>query len=581
MFARHRWWRRLALALAVAWLTAPVCADSVDVTTTGVSGELRDNVRANLGLVSLADRDDLSEAAIRRLHQRATQQIQRALQPFGYYEARVQGRLRRVAEGKWSATYDIEAGDAVVVGDVAVEVTGPGRDEPGVRQALAAQRLESGVPLRHAAYEQLKSALRRAALDAGYLDAAFTRHRLLVSRAAGRADVELTLDTGPRFEFGTITIEQDALTDALALAYVDIATGEPYDQTRLLDAQYALQDSGYYSVVRVSAERERAVDQRVPVTITATARKRQRYSAGVGYATDSGPRVSLGWENRRINNRGHRANFDIRLSTTGLNLSNRYVVPFRDPRTDRYTWLLAHRTEDLGDDTTSQRQEAGLSQTRVFGNWQRLLFLELTREVTEISSARSTDLLLVPGIGFSRTRSDEPVQPRRASRVTADLRGSGGMLGADTNFLRLKLETRLIRPLGAGRILLRADTGVSAVDDFGELPASLRFFAGGDRSVRGFGLNDLGPRNADGSNIGGRHFFAGSAELEWPIAGRWSTAVFVDGGNAFNQFGDELEFSAGIGGRLRTPVGVVRLDVAKPVTVGRPWRLHLGLGPDL
>ena len=113
------------------------------------------------------------------------------------------------------------------------------------------------------------------------------------------------------------------------------------------------------------------------------------------------------------------------------------------------------------------------------------------------------------------------------------------------------------------------------------MPASLRFFAGGDRSVRGFGFNDLGPRDADGRNIGGKHLLTGSVELEWPIAGRWSMAVFVDGGNAFDSFGDELEYSAGLGGRLRTPVGVVRLDFAKPVTSGRGWRLHFGLGSDL
>ena len=493
----------------------------------------------------------------------------------------MQQQLDRIADGEWAATYTIAPGTAVVVGAVAVEISGPGSEQPGVRKALQTRGLTSGEPLRHARYEQLKTALRRAALDAGYLDAKFTRHRLLIDRGAGRADVELTLETGPRFEFGAITIEQDAITDVLALAYVDIATGEPFDQSRLLDAQYALRDSGYYSSVRVGAERERAVDRRVPVTIVATARKRQRYSAGIGYATDEGPRVSLGWENRRINNRGHRAKLDLRNSATGLDLSNRYIVPFRDPRTDRYTWLLAHRDEDLGNDTTSERQEIGLSQTRVLGEWQRVVSLELTREVTGIADARSADVLLLPRLGFSRTRSDAPVQPRRASRVTAGLRGSGNALGADTGFLQLTLETRLIRPLGKGRILLRGDVGTSTVDEFGELPASLRFFAGGDRSVRGFGLNDLGPRDADGRNTGGKHLLAGSAELEWPIAGRWSTAVFVDAGNAFDDFGDELEYSAGIGGRLRTPVGIVRLDFAKPLTGGRRWRPHLGLGPDL
>lgn len=573
---------RLALvAIALQILCGPLRADAVRVEVKGVQGELRDNVLAHLGVAAQADRQDLTEAAIRLLHRRARDQIERALQPFGYYEPDVERRLQRDEDGTWLATYSINPGLPVILEEVSVTISGPGADNAAIRTAETEYRLERGGALRHMPYELLKAALRRAALDHGYLDAEFSTHQLLVDPVRRSARIRLELQTGEQYSFGDITIEQDAVTDELALRYVEFSSGEPYSQSRLLQAQYALQDSGYYAAVNVSAERERAQNRRVPIVIRATARKRQRYSAGVGYATDVGARVSLGWENRRINDRGHRGTADLRVSQQRLEFATRYIVPFRDPRTDRYIYSVAHLDEHLGDDIRSKREELGVTQARVLGEWQRSIYLQLTREISEINQQKSSDTLLVPGLSFSRTRSDAAVQPRRASRVTADLRGSITGLGADTSFVRLRLETRLIRPLGRGRLLLRGDLGTSDVDDFGELPVSQRFFAGGDRSVRGFGFDELGPRNANGLVIGGRHMFAGSVELEWPLAGRWGIAAFVDAGNAFNRFGDELEFSAGLGGRFRTPIGVVRLDIAKPISVSKSPRLHLGIGSDL
>ncbi|MDH3767475.1 MAG: BamA/TamA family outer membrane protein, partial [Gammaproteobacteria bacterium] len=214
--------------------------------------------------------------------------------------------------------------------------------------------------------------------------------------------------------------------------------------------------------------------------------------------------------------------------------------------------------------------------------WQRNLYLQLTHENTQIAQIRTSDVLLLPGISLSRSRGDTPVQPRSASRISADLRGSLQALGSDTDFIRFKLETRMIRPIGRGRILLRGDIGTSFVSQFSSLPASQRFFAGGDRSVRGYGFNELGSHDAEGRNVGGRHFVATSTEIEWPVAGRWSTAFFVDAGNAFDDFRDELEFSVGLGGRLLTPVGMIRLDIAKPVSEGdQTLRLHIGVGADL
>ena len=150
---------------------------------------------------------------------------------------------------------------------------------------------------------------------------------------------------------------------------------------------------------------------------------------------------------------------------------------------------------------------------------------------------------------------------------------------------------------------MRGDIGATAVSNTTGLAPSQRFFAGGDHSVRGFGLNDLSPveqaTNPDGSlkfdadgnpvleKVGGKHLFAASMELVRDLPKNLAIAVFADAGNAFDNFGDPLMYSVGIGMRFRLPVVSVGIDVAQALTTpagstNRPGpRLHLNFSPKL
>ena len=175
------------------------------------------------------------------------------------------------------------------------------------------------------------------------------------------------------------------------------------------------------------------------------------------------------------------------------------------------------------------------------------------------------------------------LRPRRGHNISGQARGSHTLLFADEDFLRLLFNGTLLLPAGErARLLLRGSIGTVLVDDFARLPASQRFFTGGDRSVRGFAFETLGPTDADGDNVGGKHLLTGSVEVEWPVVGDWSGAWFVDAGNALDSFSDPLEVSGGVGVRWRSPVGPVRVDLAKPFTEGgKGFRFHLNIGPDL
>ncbi len=191
--------------------------------------------------------------------------------------------------------------------------------------------------------------------------------------------------------------------------------------------------------------------------------------------------------------------------------------------------------------------------------------------------------LLIPAITYRKTVSDDPVYTSNGFRLSLDLRGSLSGIVSDVTFLQTTLRGKYIRSFGNhSRFIARADLGATFVPDFIDLPASIRFFAGGDNSIRGFDLQTVGARNAEGLVVGGKFLTVGSLEYEHRIFGNWSGAVFTDFGSAFDTFSDDFVYSTGAGIRWRTPIGLIRLDLAVAISEpGNPLRLHINVGPDL
>jgi translocation and assembly module TamA len=570
---------RIAVVLCAVLLARLAWAAAIKVEIEGLDEALAANVRATLSLVSYSSVPDLNETNIRALHARAPKEIEAALAPLGYYSPKVEPSLDFDGQ-QWIAHYKVTPGEPVVVRAVDVQVAGPGENEDALRKLVEESPVRQGAVLRQDEYERTKEALLTTALELGYRDARLTDSRIEVDPSQHAANIVLHLDTGPRYHFGEVTFEQNVLRDDVLRRYVRFAPGEPYDAKKLLDMQYALYDSEYFSTVEIDPQEPQG--DRVPIVVRAEPRARTTYRVGGGYGTDTGPRVSLRWEDRRVNQRGHRATVDLTLSQPKVEMQAQYIMPLDNPTTDTRALALHTIDEDLGD-TQSRKAELIARDTRLLGAWQRQLYIALANERTDIGDVSSTSTELVPGTLMSRTRTDDPILPTRGTFLSADLHGSGEVLGADTRFVRLRLDGRLLHPLGArGRLVARSTFGTMAVEDFDVLPASERFFAGGDQSVRGFDLNSLGPRNEDGLVIGGRYLFTASFEYDHTIRGPWGMAVFIDGGDAFDHFGDSLEYGAGIGARYRTPLGMLRLDFAWPLTDGdEGLHIHFGFGPEL
>ncbi|HEX7964657.1 MAG TPA: autotransporter assembly complex family protein [Gammaproteobacteria bacterium] len=575
--------RRGALLLfLLAWARAAAAAPHVDVTVDGVDGVLLKNVMAYLSIASYRDAPNLTESMVERLDARAPDEIRQSLQPFGYYGTRVESKLTPVGDG-WAAHYSVTLPPPVKVRHVEVILTGAGKLDDVYDQFFASLPYKAGDTLDQKAYEQSKRTLQELAARRGYIDARFTETRLAVNPQERWADITLRFNTGPRYFFGAVSFVQDFMDPAFLERYVRFKPGDPFDNEALLSLQYALNDADYFNSVNVEALRGEAADRRIPVRVTLTPRKRNKYTVGAGYGTDTGPRLTLGWANRRLNGRGHTLSVQTQFSRVMRSFLVNYTVPLSDPASERLVYSYGNSREVLGN-AIAYTDILGVSRFSSPGAWSLNQYLQLQHDRSEVEGVVTRSRLLLPGVTVSRSKSDDLILPTRGYRLSADLRGASDSLFSDTSFAQLHLMGKLLIPLSdADSLLLRGEVAGTAVESFNELPISQRFFAGGDQSVRGFDYNSLGVRDANGNNVGGKDLTVGSVEIDHLFGPIFGVAAFVDAGDATNSFTVSLQKGVGAGLRWRTPIGMIRFDVAHPIK--RPdldrIHIHISIGPDL
>jgi len=577
--------RTAPLVLFLLVLPLPLRAISVRIEIEGVERDLERNIRSSLSL-GQEDEDELTEERVRRLHADAPDEIEEALQPFGYYRPVIDSELTQEGE-RWIARYTVDAGPAIKIASVDLRIDGDGRNDPLFSRAVAEFPVKQGAVLYHPDYEQGKGLLTEIAAENGYLDAEFDESQVRVDLQRYQADVVVHYDTGPRYRFGETRFNQDVLDPDLLRGYVTWERGEPLNVDAVLQLQSALSDSPYWSRVEVVTNREQAVGLEVPIDVNLVPAKPQRFSGGLGYGTDTGPRATGMWELRRINRRGHRGEAEARISEISQSARMSYLIPGPFPRTDVLSFNTAYQLENT-DTSESETYLIGAQRTQQRGGWREALSLNYQREDFEVGLDTGITDLLVPGASWERIRADDRIYTTRGERLRLSLQGGDESLLSDVSFLQANAQAKLIRTLSERhRLIGRVEAGYTETDAFRLLPPRFRFFAGGDQSVRGYGYQELGPEDEAGNVIGGESLLVGSVEYEFrlidfPRLEDFSVAAFFDAGNASRSFGGAIEQGAGLGIRWRSPIGPIRADFAFALSEdGTPFRFHLNIGPDL
>jgi len=551
----------------------------LEVIVNGVEGEIKDNIISYLSIEQQKTHPNLNEARILRLHHKAIGEIKKALQPFGYYEPHINSDLAHDKD-EWTVTYNIDVGRPVLVSAVDIQITGEGAHDSAFQQLVDHFPLRKGDVLMHARYERGRDAFLQMTSERGYFDSHLLKHEIIVRPETYSASITIHIETGQRYSFGKFTFKQQTLNEKLLRRYMIISPGDPYSTDKLLEFQNTLTDSGYFSQVDVRGNRDAIQDHEIPIIVTLEPRYKYLYSFGIGYGTDTGPRGTLGWENRRVNKSGHRIETELQASEITNSITARYKIPIRDPRTD-YVALTTEWVQNDPRTSSSETLLLGIGRTTSpHPNWLETVYFNYQSEDFIIGDDEGHTTLFLPGITWSRIKADDRILTTHGSRLWLDFKTG---FGHETNLVQARANGKIVRSAGENaRILLRGDIAATDTTDFDELPASLRFFTGGDHSVRGYAYESLGPTDSNGVVIGGKDLLVGSIELEHKIAGNWSGALFYDIGNAVNDFSEDLKRGAGLGVRWKTIIGPIRLDYAWALSYpGDPWRIHLTIGPDL
>src|SRR5579862_4406994 len=352
--ARRRHGRALWLALCLSACGLAQAA-GVDVEIHGVEDDLRNNVLAYLSFQRYQKGGaDLTPDVVDRLHNRVEREVDDALRPFGYYEPHVDSTVSDQGQNKWKVVININPGEPVRVAHIDVRVDGPGETDPLFTRILTHLPLHVGDRLNQAYYESIKTDLQRTAASYGYLDAKMIRNELVVDPPRHSANIALEMDTGQRYRFGATSIEQHVVRESLVRRYLRYHEGEFYDLTQVLRTQFALDDAGYFANLEVLPGDPDRQNLTVPVRIRADPSRRHRYSIGGGYATDTGVRGTLGFDDHRINASGHTFSVEAQFAqVTKYSLQARYTIPVGDPAVENFSMRGTIEQRDWGDVTSN------------------------------------------------------------------------------------------------------------------------------------------------------------------------------------------------------------------------------------
>lgn len=615
---RQRQWLSAAVIAHLVTLPLGMAAPAVwalSATLEGVEGEVEGNIRAYLQNL---EGDEYTES---RLVGEIRQRTQEAMRVYGYYEPDISIDLP--AEGNPHLT--IEPGPQVTIETLDINILGDAAQDEPFNEALAGFPLKVGDTLRHAPWDRLRGEFSGLAIERGYFDWGFTERRMEVRPYLQSARLYMDFDSGPRYRFGKTMITGSHIQPERLQQMRTYQVNEPYLAESLARFNQRLAETGWFSSVSVKPRLETAQeltlappgggdpwwvsatesqperpritsaalasalstqqsdDTALPIDVSVEPANRHQFETGIGFATDVGARLRFGWDQPWINRYGHSLDHDLYLSAPEQRFTGVYDVPLEDPLRDSYRLQYGVRNVD-DSDTDSLEGTVEIARRWEFDNdWVQSLYFRTTYEDFNQGGEADQVWLFYPGIQWSRTRTRPQRFPLWGDRQQFSVEYSDPVWGSDAQFLRLTGDTEWIRTYGDdNRFLARVSVGAIETQNFDKIPPSLRFFVGGDRSVRGYSYEGLSPRNDEGKLRGGQQKLTSSLEYQRRVTGAWWGAAFIDAGDAFDNWGPaDLKKSAGLGVRWVSPVGPIRLDVAHPFDdADDNWRLHFSIGPE-
>ncbi len=570
-------------------LHATMASAAPELRVFGVNDDLEQQIRLFVG-----EPTHDSERSTQRFIDGLPESTGQALAAVGFYSAEVKANRDTSRDGDF-IDVRVTLNDPALVNKIVLRIDGKANTDRAFMSNLGNLPLQRNAIFVSADYEAAKSRLINAAQDLGYFDFDFTENVVRVSRRNLTADVTLVADSGERYKFGPVRFDQSVFSETFLKRWTPFEEGDPYESSKIAEAVQAIQESGYFSSVRVLPQRDARYGKTVPIRIELTKKDNNYVGIGIGYDSDTKFRTKLTWGRPLLNSFGHSVELSFNVSSVSQSATVSYKIPRRTNPVDNfyaieYGLQNSINTDEAEDGAEIETQSflSALSFERsrkLSSEWRETTFIRWERERYTLGEADAitTDLVL-PGISFFRTRSKG--RPFLTWGQSTNLQLSYGSRNAlsTVDLLKSVLNFKYIRAISNRNTLKTSlQYGAISTNDFDRLPISQRFFAGGDQSIRGFQFRQVSPRDEDNVAIGGQFLEALSLEHNYRFLDSWSSAIFVDAGRAFSNFDDPYRVGAGVGVRWQSPVGPFRLDIAVPVSENeeRDVRFHISLGPDI
>lgn len=552
--------------------------------------DLRNLLTQTSQLVGLKNEPPSTLAGLRRRARGDMDRLAQALRSEGFYDATVDFTVDPEADPA-RVVIKVDTGPVYVLSEAKVVYTrepDAAADLPRTPEDLG---LEIGMYARAPAILQAQREIESAMANRGFARGEVTNRKAVVNRNRTTLSVTWTVDPGPRFVFGEMQVKGLETVEAdYFKSFRTWEPGTPFDQREVRDTRSELMASGLYTGVKVT--RGEPTDSRLPVIFEASEAAHRSIGFAVRFSTAEGPSGTAFWEHRNLLGEGERfrGSLDLGLLEQALSAEAtkpRFLRP--DQRLNAFT-EIARRDNDAFEEEAITGQ---LELERDFlENWVAALggSLEFT-QTRDNEGERTFSLIGVPG-RLSRDTRNNVLDPTEGTLfevqttpyfVTVDR--TEGFVRNTVNsrgYLKLDAEERLIL---AGRGKLGSILG-PATD---QIPASKRFYAGGGGSIRGFDFQEVGPLDDDNDPLGGRSALELSLELRWKVTDSIGIVPFVDAGNVYDDpipfmssnDDAELRYAAGLGLRYFTPIGPLRVDVARGLNrrdVDDEFELYISLG---
>ncbi|MFT6985811.1 MAG: translocation and assembly module TamA [Psychromonas sp.] len=504
-----------------------------------------------------------------------------ALTALGYYQVEI--KLAVSGEiGKQTVILTITPGVQTRITELSIKLTGEGSKDPEFKKLLDKFPLQLNDVLNHAQYETAKSSLKSLARKRGYFDAKYEKSLVEVTSENSNAVVYLWFNSGVRYQFGELIFDTDIPAEKFVRSLQNFTAGDPFSTLILSKFNADINETGYFKSITLLPAVKEKQGLKIPLHVVATMRPEDSFSVGLGFSTDQGVRGKFRWMRPWVNDYGHAIEGNLIASVPKQEVALTYKIPLEDALYDYLSIQTGYKRVDQNDTNTQQYLVSVNRHWRLSNTWLRTVFLKYDLESGRQGQEDFSTQLIIPGISFSHTRNRGGINAYWGDKQLISLEAANQIWFASDDLVKVYGQSKFLRSYNRHQFIVSAELGAIYTGSIDNVPSSMRFFTGGDQSVRGYDYESIAPNDDQGYLVGGLYLAVASLEYRFPVSENWRVAVFADAGTATDDFSEDISIGSGIGAVWSSPVGPIRIYLAKPfVNATNSIALHFMIGPEL